>query len=176
MCDWFSCLEKALPVDATQVNLGSFRLPIKLFFNRVVVRWTWGRVHLQLGTLGGSTQGAGFESRRKVCGFFWFIFHHDLQPVLLDTPDLPLTREPSCSAQRSSGDSTVKQSGGFPGLLSCAPIPHPLQTHSSALLLQGGPDLLRVLHYCLRTFQLMSPFLTASFRGTLELGASEGLG
>jgi hypothetical protein len=42
-----------------QKGLGSLRSPIKLFFIQVVVIWTWGHGHLQLGTLGGTTQVAG---------------------------------------------------------------------------------------------------------------------
>lgn len=43
-------------------DLGSLRSPIKLFFSEVLVIWTWDHGHLSLGTLDGSTQGAGFKS------------------------------------------------------------------------------------------------------------------
>lgn len=92
----------------------------------------------------------------------------------LDMPDLPLTREPSCSVPHSRGDDPAKQSSNVPRpFILCTPSPR--HSDSSALLLQE-PDLLRILHYCLRHLSAHVPLSDrASFSGTLERGASEGV-
>lgn len=107
----------------------------------------------------------------KMCGIFWLlIFQSDLQIIL--PRHARLASHQGAILLCPTQVVVTTQSGT--GLLSRAPLPHPLQTHSSALLLHTDPDLLRILH-CLLHLSAHVPFSArASFSGTLGLGASEG--
>lgn len=123
--DWLSCQRRPCRLTLHRSDVGSMRSPIKLFFSQIVVTWTWGPGYLRLGTLGGSTQGTGFKSDLtwKMCGIFWpLIFQSDLQIILLDSPDLSHTREPSLLWPRQWWwcDDTVRQSSNGSSLSSAS--------------------------------------------------------